>query len=244
MKVIFEDHKNALLSRLFRECYPDSVKSNFIYAKGSGNILSEIKKISPNENIYIYIDSIPGNESIRKVWNYIAVEARQRGNIIMFPIVCSEYYFLKAFGDRSDKDINICVNKGNYFNSTAYLTDRKECRNFEKFCKYLTRHNLKDCMSLDSRSDLYEVFYTQDCLCKDSENACISMTLLEKSVRLIAQYECVPTGSNQSVKTNLSNSKIIDIHRDMVTEFNRFSDFLMNNDTRGTVNYFHIRHVK
>ena len=242
MKIIFEDHKNALLSRLFREAYEDT--SNFIYADGLPNIVDVISGIKDHkEKLYVYMDTVPGNRDIRNEYRNLRKAALSRGNLMIFPIVCSEYYFLKAFGNRKDKDIGICINKGNYFASDSFRANPVLCRNFEKYCKYLIRHNVKDCMSHDSRSPLYEIFYRESCLCKNREHGCTPKSLVQKSIELLSQYDYVPAGYGESSEKEYADAELYNIHIKLVEEFNHFSDFLKKCDRRSNVNYYHIRPI-
>lgn len=236
MKVIFEDDGNDLLSKLFRYAYKDT--SNFIYVHGNSNIISAVNNLAVKEHVYVYIDSVPANTNIKGIYKNLVSLANHRGNMLIFPIVCSEYYFIKAFGNIQDSDINVCISKGNYFNTGAFHNDRVYCRTFEKYCKYLIRHNVMNCMSHDVRNPEYGTFYTKDCLCKYSEVACRQMSLIEKSVTYISQYDCVPSGSTGSIKTPVNN--LYDIHVKLVDEFNSFSSYLKSVDTRKDVKYFNL----
>lgn len=80
--------------------------------------------------------------------------------------------------------------------------------------------------------------FIKDCLCKYSEVACRQMSLIEKSVTYISQYDCVPSGSTGSIKTPVNN--LYDIHVKLVDEFNSFSSYLKSVDTRKDVKYFNL----
>ena len=236
MKVLFEDNENALLSKLFRRSYTDT--SLFVYTEGSSSIYNKVLEFSNTERIFVYLDTIPGNSDLKKIYDNLKSLANSRGNMLIFPIVCSEYYFLRAFGDRNDHDINICVNKGNYFTTKTFALN-SDCNNFEKFCKDLIRDNVRNCMSHDSRNKEYKAFYEMDCLCKFKDTSCKSLSLLEKSVMYLAEYDCVPSRSNGAIKTPITD--LYKIHIKLVDEFNKFSDFLKTVDNRSGVRYKRIR---
>lgn len=83
-------------------------------------------------------------------------------------------------------------------------------------------------------------FYICDYDCMKCLN---TYTLIEKSLRLLMEYPCVPSGSCGNEKNNLDLDKIKDIHKELITEFNRFSDQMEKWDTRedrGETVYFHI----
>ena len=244
--MIFEDDANALTSKLFRAAYSDT--SNFVYANGGSNIeaiiqgtvdkatndwLPGIWDKDPNEMVYVYLDMIPANKSVKQTYIKLRSLARKNlGKMIVFPIVCSEYYMIKAFGDQSNPNILTCIQRGDYFNTSAYKSDPRGCRNFEKFCKYLLKDEVMDCMSTDSRKSAYTKFYTTDCLCGMHKHDCREATLVRKSIKLLSAYECVPSGSMATNKSPFNYDKLMDIHRQLVQDFNDFSDRLKSLDTR------------
>ena len=90
-------------------------------------------------------------------YNSLKVEARKASDrLIVFPIVCSEYYFIKSLVTYTDilcnhSDIQICLNRGDYTQSEIYrnswdsVTRTNKCKNFEKFCKFLHVHTCNLC---------------------------------------------------------------------------------------------------
>lgn len=79
-----------------------------------------------------------------------------------------------------------------------------------------------------------------DCLCKFKEDSCRTLSLIEKSVRYLAEYDCVPSSSNNgAIKTPITD--LYKIHLKLVDEFNKFSDFIKTVDTRSNIRYKRIQ---
>jgi hypothetical protein len=235
---LFEDKRDDLLSRLFRKAYPDSISEKFEYANGNGNFVVLARKIleTSQENVYVLLDSPPCNPSVNEVYmNLAKLSGEFDKRLIVFNIVCSEYYFIKAFEGANIyrpiyDDLPIDVNNI-YFKSKLYNAcdkNRKFARNYEKYCKLVLMNEFIDCAkhtrgSSDNVNYEYGYFYDKDCLCGTSKTDCADMTLTEKALNLIDRYPYVPDGYYRNNKP-LSSDKIIETHRELVDEFNRVAE--------------------
>lgn len=237
MKVIFEDSKHKGTSKLFRYAYKND--DMFIYTDGNSSLIDKVTSLaSSGETIAVYIDTVPGNKYIKKTYRRLRSLAINHKNIFVFPIVCSEYYIVKAFGDSNIADVNTCINKGNIFKTDSYINNTWTCRNFEKYCKFIMNNYMRSCFK-DNGKDIGK-FYICSCDCIDCMN---TFTLIEKSLRLLMEYPCVPSGSCGANKNTIADAELKNIHKRLVAEFNSFSDQMEKWDTRtdkGETVYFHI----
>lgn len=177
---VFEDYPDDLLSLLFKAAYPHVAAVDFKYSKGNGALVSlaETVLLNSEETIFVYLDTIPGNESISKVYyNLKKLVIKYPGRLWVFPIVCAEYYFIRAFHEpcykKSDIEINTVLNKGDYRLSRLLCepNNKMYVKNFEKFCKLTLVENYIDCIKhtrgIKECNQEYGLFYNTDCTCQD-----------------------------------------------------------------------------
>lgn len=100
MIFLFEDKEEDTLSCLLRRTF-DTAHIKFAYANGNGRLVEKATELLAKEDIIIVLlDTVPANKSIRDV--YLSLRRLSRQNdfrIIVWNIVCAEYYFIKAFGE-------------------------------------------------------------------------------------------------------------------------------------------------
>ena len=229
MIYIFEDREDDVISQLFKVAYDEATYSKFIYANGNGSIVSIVDEKLENtrECIVVFLDMVPGNKDIVKIYHSLKKRyITSNGRVLVLPIICSEYYFIKSIANTNLVKVNAnvidtCVQRGLYFNSEIIQTeeDRRFCKNFEKFCKLILIKGVIDCAK---HSSAYGVYYTTDCKCNNPLHNCEDTQLLEKSIRLLSKYPCVPKG-NKGDSVALSGDDIAQIHRDLVDSFNEMS---------------------
>lgn len=240
--ILFEDKRDDLLSSLIRRAYPDSVSEKFVYANGNGNFVVLAKKIleTSQENVYVFLDSPPCNPSVNEVYMNLTKLSREFDNrLIVFNIVCAEYYFIKAFAGTNIykplfDDLPIDVNNI-YFKSKLYNAcdkNKKFSKNYEKYCKLVLMNDFIDCAKHtrgndDNMNHEYGYFYDSDCLCSTSKIDCNEMTLSEKALKLIDMYPYMPEEHYKNDKP-MSYDKIIEKHRELVDEFNRVAELYNN----------------
>lgn len=243
MIYIFEDNENADISVLFKEAYREYNRNlKFIYVMGNGRLYSEAKKqleLCNNEEVAVYMDMIPCNPDCAKIFRELSKLSRKNNyRVIIMPIVCAEYYMIKSLEDKdfiNDEHIK-CINKEQHFKSDLLKNDNyaaKYCKNFEKYCKYILKFTSKrDCikpMNVDKK--IRGEYYRQDCLCSKPDNECKSLSLINKSLALLSQYQYVPA------LTGRVTSDAWEIHRKLVEEYNNFVTKYREADSTGKYEY-------
>lgn len=189
MIFLFEDKEDDKLSCLWRKSFPEK-DIRLEYANGNGRLVEKAAKLlKENEIIIVLLDTIPANKSIRDI--YVALRRLSRNNdfrIIIWNIVCAEYYFIKAFAEQKDlrafsstTDIDIIKNKDSYKESNLIINDedRAFTKTFEKFCKLFILKNGGKCINVS------KTFFNEDC----SENkGCRDFSIYEKSSMYREQF--------------------------------------------------------
>ena len=258
--VLFEDKEDDLLSKLFRAAYPENITKYFKYCNGNAQLPIEAEKLlKTGEKVIVYLDSVPGNKHIIDVYNELYKLHMKYGNkLIVYNIVCAEYYFLKAFGRDKDicikqEDLDIVLNRDIYYHSSVIQTtqDKAYAKNFEKYCKLVLMKNYSDCVrhsrGSEENNDIngsYGYFYEQNCKCIKNYDSCVTRTLRQKALNYIRQYPCLPSGYFGS-----ENNKILDYdgivlkHRQLVDSFNLFID-KYNNDSETIKRRKTVKHIK
>lgn len=219
--VIFEDHENDVLSKLFRACYPEKVSEQFIYARGNGNLCDKAEHAlkCTNSNVYLYMDAVPENDAIKRIYEKLKKLSRRYNNrLVIFPIICAEYYFVKAFYSYkylsvADFEWEDYLSKGDYRNFSFIESDndREYATNYEHASKLLIAKVFRECIS--DKNATYS-FYSDSC--KD-------MGIEHKSRLYTLQYPCKPFNEVYD-KSPLSMGEIISIHRQLISDFNEFAD--------------------
>lgn len=239
MIFVFEDNEEDIISKFFKKAYPDNIANTFVYAKGNGNIKSIVNNllISTTDEIVVYLDTIPGNKETAKIYKALRdISIKSNYRLIILPLVCMEYYLIKALKDsqvmRDPTGVDICINKDLYFNSPLISSpdDKDFVKNFEKYCKLILIKNLKECASHSGKTtvDCYGAYYHNDCLCKYKEADCIMERLLSKLSVFLSQFECIPEGSILNNIRRLSVDNLWDIHRKLVQYYNEMVDYYIN----------------
>lgn len=191
MKNLFEDKKDDTLSRLFRESLPKEIQERIEYANGNGNLIKKAQELlQSGGDVLVILDTVPSNKSIRDI--YVSLRRLSRQNeyrLIVWNIICAEYYFIKAFGSMNQvkafldtKDLEIVLERKPFGGASIIQTeeDRIFTKNFEKFCKLYILKNGADCVNQS------ELFFAKDCICQDG---CESLSLIEKSTMYRAAYQ-------------------------------------------------------
>lgn len=235
MIYVFEDKRDDILSELFQKGYSDKVKNQFVYANGNGALVKTVKNIleKTDEIISVYMDAIPGNRSIVDIYcDLKRLAEKYEGRVRLFPIVCSEYYFIQSIYQTEliehCEDVDICVNRDIYWQSelaNASDQNRKFCKNFEKYCKLILMACTKACVSHSAaNNEKYGVYYTKDCLCKYAENWCFACGVEKKAENLLEQYPCVPDKDDINQSEGMTDDMAYKIHVRLVQAFNEMCD--------------------
>lgn len=243
MKFIFEDYADDILSLLFKKAYQPESADKFIYAEGNGNLEFETKKcLKETEDIIIvYLDTIPCNETVTNIYTKLRdLSIANNYRVIVFNIVCAEYYFIKSIYSSNlfvnREGVDLCVNRDFYLDSTLLKTrkDKKKVKTFEKFCKFIMDNSLIDCARTGNRNNnIYPSYYTKDCLCSNSINDCVEKSLKYKAFSYINQYPCVPSeGFLGRLNKILSLEGLWQVHRSLVNDYNVMVDKFIKAETR------------
>lgn len=179
MFYIFEDNEMDLLSRLFRASYSNETCNKFVYTSGVGTILRKINTYLDIDDVAVFMDMLPDNVNCSYIYKRLrTISKTSKHRLIIFPIVCSEYYMIKYLYDytkyiSSHKDVDICLNKGDYRKSSVYAYKGKVCKNFESYCKVILRKYTINCIKHtrlvgDTENSMYGLYYTNDCKCSSS----------------------------------------------------------------------------
>lgn len=241
MKILFEDNREDILYRLLLSAYNEDVSSKFIFARGNGNIIRIVNEImdKTSEEICVYLDLVPGNSSALEI--YIKLKRLSRKNnyrIIVMPIPCAEYYFIKALFNQKNlitrvDGIKECVDLDYYTPSSLIETtdDKKFCRNFEKYCKLVLKKCFIDCVRHSNINNAkYGMYYTHDCKCEYNEYYCRIQSRLDKCIEVMCKYPCVPGESliGSSNKRSLNTEEVWEIHRKLVENYNKMVEVYIN----------------
>lgn len=235
---IFEDHEDDGLSYLFRSAYPENIANAFIYAHGCGRLEKTLEKCLNNSSytdVIVFMDVVPGNLATRSTYYKLKKLAKRSSKAVsIVPLVCAEYYFLKAF---CNSDIALmpdivkdCVDFKPFFNSSIITSeeDIKYCKYFERYCKLVQKKALYFCAS--SVGDMGRFFYFNDCNSED-----IKMSLVEKSFSYLKAYPCIPKGLSCGVPIDTQS-----VIRQCIVVHNSLCDILSAVDTGDrTYKYIH-----
>lgn len=243
MIYMLEDEKDDILSKLFREAYPKEIADKFVYTNGSGNIEGALLNVmnNSNERVGIFLDTIPGNRDCTSVYYKLrAISDSYPDRVVVFPIVCSEYYIIKLLSSQGlmikHSDVDICLNKLDFTTSEIYNNPEtgKQCKNFEKFCKFVIKNYAVNC-ALNTPGRYHEnleysFYYCKDCLCGDdgcyiNHEYCSKASLKHKALKLLSMYRCVPGCTLAIQKESIDFNKALKISNELVDEFNAFSEY-------------------
>lgn len=188
MSYIFEDHPDDSLSRLFKNGYLETVSSEFIYAKSVSNVNEIVKqelRKATDEIICVFMDLVPNNINLVQVYKKLSKKSQKSNyRIIVFPLVCAEYYFICAlpkYAILDKKAADLCINRLPFYHSKIVQYSKKKLPNtFEQFCKLILDRGVIDCIKRDSSNNsMYDFYFDKDCKCKASLKNCIDLTLQE-----------------------------------------------------------------
>lgn len=241
MIYVFEDDERDPLPQLFMKAYDHQISSTFIYTRGNGNIYNNVVNLlGSGENVVVYLDTIPGNDSTRRLYVRLGRLSRQNNNrLIVLPIIGAEYYFIKSVQHEnvvtSPKDIDICVNRKAYFQSQLLSEpkEKKYCKSYERYCKIILEKAVLDCIrnAKDDGNNLYfRWYYEKNCKCGNSLPSCSEKELLKKAEDFVKSFPYVPEGSIALDAKGLPRDDIWLIHRNLVDEHNELCRELRQKD--------------
>lgn len=221
MIFLFEDKEEDTLSCLLRKSF-DTNSIPFVYANGNGRLVEKATELLEKEDIIIVLlDTVPANKSIRDV--YLTLRRLSRKNdfrIIIWNIVCAEYYFIKAFGEidelkafESKTDIGIIKSRDSYLESCLIATDedRAFTKTFEKFCKLYILKNGGECINKS------KIFFLKDC---GQNESCRNLSNEEKSEMYRREYGCFKASDCSVEEAWEIHEKLLEEANEMIVKYN------------------------
>lgn len=238
--VYFEDYRTDVLSRLYIAAYQENTAS-IRFSGGNGKLVSEVEALLSNDPevfVIVVLDMVPENSDIVTIYNNLKmigkVYPQFLGRYIIIPTVCAEYRFIKAFHDfnlfQSHEDIDLCLGKGDFRNSRIlnqlFAKDSAYYKNFEKYCKFVLKYTVSQCISSDSvENKLFQKFYLEDCICADCDYR--GKSLRDKSCKYINVLPFVlviDLLEDIRGEGDMDYKKLYSVHDSLVKEFNQWVD--------------------
>lgn len=233
MMYLFEDASDADLSKFFLVSYAPEATQSIFFSGGNGNLCSSAKKLlttHKSESLVVYMDLIPNNQNVVAIYDSLRVLCRSyRDRMVIIPLVCAEYYYLRSLPCSSlalDQELyKYCVNKIPYWDLPQLKNGghrQKSYASFEKLCKLICDSYLSRCCRIPRRGRIKEshVYTVKQCKCDTALEECRTLSVLEKSRRLLSQYPCVPLGSKHTVSKTFSFEDAKKLHIKLIREFN------------------------
>lgn len=221
---LFEDKEDDELSVLLRLSMPVDIADRFRYADGNGNLPEKAEELlSEGDYVLVLLDTVPGNKSIRDIYLRLRRLSRQHDyRLIIWNIVCAEYYFIKAFAGLDkikafdySSDLEIVLSKLPYKNAELMVTERDRAftKTFEKFCKLYILKKGNDCINISKE------FFKNNCACGEQ---CDFLSLIDKSVLYKKSYTddgCF-VGVEEAGDIDTENEKLWQIHQILLENAN------------------------
>lgn len=254
MQYIFEDSQTSLLSQLFRKGYSDEVIANFHYTNGNSKIVRYVTTtFKSTEDISIFLDMPPGNPHIVGIYEKICGLAKTYKRLVIYPLVCMEYYFLSAIRDSglvtSKTWVDTCLSFGLASDTYPPIidTDAEErgYTTYENFCKLVARKALVQCARigvLSKSEDRFRPFFSGDCLCKTDLvfTECKPWLVKDKAVVFIRQLPTRPAFRDIPGERIATWEERVDIHKHLVDAYNNLSKFMCERDKMHSEAYLRI----
>ena len=216
MIFVFEDNGNSVFSKLFRSCYKIEFSSDFIYSESicKAHVLVTNLLEHTSDNILLFMDLVPDNIELRRLYLKLRIlSIKNNYRLIIIPIPCVEYEFIKSVSDLVDNEyVSTCVNYEPYFHLINKFKEPSRIKSFEKFCKNVVKEKLLKCMSTNTDVNPKYTYYSEDCKV---------LTLLEKSNEFVKQFPLFPRNSSIEDKVSLDYEEVWDIHRYCINEYNK-----------------------
>lgn len=259
MEYVFEDNKKSMLVSLYERAYLPSEIMHFHYTNGSARIVGYIKNnFDINTGICIFLDLPPGNQNVRQIYSDIKDLIYKSGykKIIVIPIVCREYYYLKMLSNTRLVIDQNWVDNCLRFNLTKLLKlpiietdqEKKNITTFEKICKLIAKKGIKECGRIGKiRVDEsgHRPFIYSDCAqeCSGWNETCIAKKLNIKGAELVMQFPVFPCKSIIKHVNTFDWESAVLMHRKLVDTYNIISDKLDSADLDRFGHYSHIDYL-
>lgn len=201
MQYIFEDSEDSILSIFYRKAFKYN-ENKIHYTNGNSKILNYILQNDITDAI-VFLDFPTDNKSVFLLYNRLVTKIKGR-NIVVIPIVNSEYYFVKS--------LPLHLYKSDFIDLWKYNNPSVK---YEHYCKKFIQSSLI-CTLVD---------YTEfDCLCIDSISECETATVQQKAIKYVEYFPCFPSTNSKASKQILNNSKIIQLGNKLITGYQKYAD--------------------
>ena len=179
-------------------------------------------------------------------------------NIRVFPIMCREYYLLKALkGTKcicNDHWVDTCLKFGFPEDTSPSILQTEEertyCTTAERFTELVARKALSQCSRIGRLvpgESGYRPYYTEDCFCTlgSIDIGCVVSSLQEKSNSYVKMFGVFPQGSLITDIIDISWEGTIAAHKLLVDAHNGISDRLARSgkcwkDSFEPIAYIHV----
>lgn len=222
MIYLFEDKREDKLSQLYLNSLPDNIKKNVQYAQGNGCLLNKAKELLlTGEKVIVFLDTVPENKYIRDIYINLSKLSRENDyRLIVWNIVCAEFYFIKAYAQRNDlqafihkDDLDIVLLKKPYKEAKIIANNDNIIfkKSFEKFCKLFVLKNGGACVKENG------LFFKDDC---NDNLECSKLSLQEKSLEYRSAYEFLLRFDYTDDELWVIHRSLIDAANAMIKTFN------------------------
>lgn len=224
IKFIIEDAESSPFVKMFNSAYPEDV----LYCSSSNTLLvDDARRLAADgSHVIVYMDLVPDNPELYTTYRrLLLLYAKEKLDVVVIPIVCSEYLFIKSIVDvdgtiYSNNGLDVILSKSVDYKSSnlALAHSKKRSSNFEKFCKLFCDVCLnKLCCSVSSnKSGLSKPYFSGDCHC---DSCTTRLSMFDKSELLHRQFPLVPAYTGISGEV-LSWEQVLDISYILVDEYN------------------------
>lgn len=183
MWIVFEDKPDTVTAKFYEKAFEGTeVKVGF--SGGGSNIFNYVQRYCGSDGVIAYHDTVPDNPDTAKSYKVQRKLLRDKSNVLLVPIVCSEFILLQCAGYPLTLD-NIVTN-------TDYEDGVKSA---EQYCKYFIGTKVPICKATGKYApnvEGIEKYYKVDCLCDDSHDECISDSVESKSMRAVRCLPVIP----------------------------------------------------
>lgn len=209
MQLMFEDSREAVISKFLCKAYGDSDSCKELeFLGGDTGLVGKVEELCMKDSLYVVlVDVVPDNNATIRAYLDLNEYCMSVNNICVIPIPCIEYFIIKALGDRSVDEVNQ-IFEGRHVRETELVQKilRGRYKSFEIYCKKVVDHKLLPCQKKNGR------YYTQDCICNKPLRGvdCININLHEKAVNVIKKLPVFVYSGKIS-----GNIKRVDFFRDL-----------------------------
>lgn len=196
--ILFEDERSSLIAQLLRVYYPGTDNVMLDYSCGNGNIEYYVGQYlnKPDFAVCCYLDVVPDNKvSLRIYKNLKSLAEISEGRLIVIPIVCAEYSFLRSLISSkqpvflNSTRIESLLLKEPYTISPP-LPKGGNMKNYEQYCKNILSQEVAACCHIRARGPVnlkFRVYNDVNCRCLRPFLMCSDLSI-EHKAKLLAEF--------------------------------------------------------